>query len=157
MYIDFCYLIQLLTANRVKKGYYIRRLKESLWSTFGNRIRPFEDNYSKQQMKDWKNNANVQKVHEELYSPIDPDDPSSDTYTATIIKCTFTSESERTTANAIWAQSVLEAIFDKTHLSTKIDMEVVDQWTEVLTDTDGVSLYIILLISSKITNVKILY
>ena len=115
-----------------------------MWSTFGiNRIRPYEDNYSKQQMREWKSSLNVRKVHEELYTLIDPKDPGSDTYAATIIKSVFPSENERTNANAIWAQSVLEAIFDQNHLSTKIDADVVEQWTETLTENvDEVSVNI---------------
>ncbi|PKC00107.1 hypothetical protein RhiirA5_428680, partial [Rhizophagus irregularis] len=75
---------QLLAANRVKKGYYIRKLKESLWSTFGiNRITPFKDNFSKQQMRTWKASKNVQQDSEECeyesspktpITPIDDDD-----------------------------------------------------------------------------------
>ncbi|CAG8444196.1 7509_t:CDS:2 [Funneliformis caledonium] len=69
-----------------KKGYYVRRLKESLWSIFGvNRIKLFGDNYN---------------------------DPSSDTYIALIIKSVFP-EKERTPANALWVQLVLETILMK--------------------------------------------
>ncbi|CAG8549120.1 12842_t:CDS:2, partial [Funneliformis caledonium] len=33
---------------------------EALWSTFGiNRIKPFEDNYTKSQIKEWKELENV--------------------------------------------------------------------------------------------------
>lgn len=118
----------------------MRRLKDGLWSTFGiNRIKPFEDNYTKQQMRDWKNSSTVKKVHDDLYMPSDPDDQSSDTYITLIIKYVFTSEKERTNINAVWAQSVLEAIFDENHLSTKIDTEVVESWTETLTDTELVN------------------
>ena len=67
---------------------------------------------------------NVKKVHDELYSKSDPDDPDSDTYMILIIKSVFLSENERTKQNAIWVQSVLEAIFDEQHLSLKIDTEV---------------------------------
>ncbi|UZO15860.1 uncharacterized protein OCT59_007271 [Rhizophagus irregularis] len=128
---------QLLAANRVKKGYYIRKLKESLWSTFGiNRITPFKDNFSKQQMRTWKASKNVQQVHEDLYKPSDSDDPSSDTYISLIIKSVFASDKERTNENAIWVQSVLEVIFDEEHLSSKIDADIVDSWTGNITDTD---------------------
>ncbi|RIA87491.1 hypothetical protein C1645_827711 [Glomus cerebriforme] len=61
---DKLYLL-MLTANRSKRGYYIRKIKESLWSTF-----------------------------------------------------------EHTDANAMWIQAVLESIFDKNHLSTKINSEI---------------------------------
>ncbi|UZO12537.1 uncharacterized protein OCT59_004070 [Rhizophagus irregularis] len=128
---------QLLAANRVKKGYYIRKLKESLWSTFGiNRIMPFKDNFSKQQMRTWKASKNVQQVHEDLYKPSDSDDPSSDTYISLIIKSVFASDKERTNENAIWVQSVLEVIFDEEHLSSKIDADIVNSWTGNITDTD---------------------
>lgn len=127
----------LLNAIRSKKGYYVRRVKESLWSTFGvNRIKPFKDNYSKHQMKEWKQNKNVRQVYNELYSPNDPEDPESDTYIALIIKSVFTAEKERTKLNGVWVQSVLESIFDEKHLSTKIDSDVVENWTEVITDTE---------------------
>ncbi|CAB4427257.1 unnamed protein product [Rhizophagus irregularis] len=143
---------QLLAANRVKKGYYIRKVKESLWSTFGiNRIMPFKDNFSKQQMRAWKASKNVQQVHEDLYKPSDSDDLSSDTYISLIIKSVFASDKERTNENAIWiqskvagetrgqatlVQSVLEVIFDEEHLSSKIDADIVDSWTGNITDTD---------------------
>lgn len=90
-------------------------------------------------MREWKSDPNVQKVHDELYTQIDPNDASSDTYATLIIKHVFTSEKERTHTNVVWVQSVLEAIFDKNHLSTKIDNEVVNLWSETLTDTDMVS------------------
>ena len=75
-------------------------------------------------MKEWKGLKNVKKVHDELYSKSDPDDPDSDTYMTLIIKSVFSSENERTKQNAIWVQSVLETIFDEEHLSPKIDTEV---------------------------------
>ena len=115
----------MLTSNRSKKGYYVQRIKEALWSTFGiNRIKPFGDNYTKSQMKEWKGLKNVKKVHDELYSKSDSDDSNSDTYMTLIIKSVFSSENERTQQNAIWVQSVLETIFDEEHLSPKIDTEV---------------------------------
>ncbi|RGB31575.1 hypothetical protein C1646_817224 [Rhizophagus diaphanus] len=95
---------QLLAANHVKKGYYVRKLKESLWSTFVSK--------------------NVQQVYEDLYKPSNSDDLSSDTYITLIIKSVFASEKERTNENAIWAQSVLEVIFDEDHLSSKIDVDI---------------------------------
>jgi len=81
----------------------------------------------------WKESESVRKVYEDLYMPSDPDDPSSDTYIALIIKSVFTSEKERTQANAIWTQSVLEGIFDQENHSSKIDSETIDSWTENLT------------------------
>ena len=40
-------------------------------------------------------------------------------------------------ANAIWTQAVLEAIFDANHLSTKLDNDIIEQWTKRLsTNTD---------------------
>jgi ATP-dependent exoDNAse (exonuclease V) beta subunit len=124
----------------------VRRIKEALWSTFGiNRIKPFGDNYSRSQMKEWKTLDNVQKVHEELYMPSDPNDPSSDIYITLIIKSVFPSENERTRENGIWVQSVLEAIFDEKHLSPKIDTEVLDSWIDALTDDEhDVNNYILL-------------
>ncbi|RGB33581.1 hypothetical protein C1646_743263 [Rhizophagus diaphanus] len=94
--------LQLLAANRIKKGYYVRKLKESLWSTFGiNRITPFKDSFSKQQMRTWKASKNVQQVHKDLYKPSDSDDPSSDTYITLIIKSVFASEKKRTNKKII--------------------------------------------------------
>ena len=75
-------------------------------------------------MKEWKGLENVKKVYEDLYKPSDPNDPNSDTYITLIIKSVFSSENKRTKQNAIWVQSVLEAIFDEQHLSPKIDTEV---------------------------------
>ena len=107
----------MLRANRTKKGYYIRRVKESLWSTFGfNRIKPFRDNWPKEQIREWKTSKEVQAVYNDLYCPSNPDDPSSDTYAALIIKSTFPSEKELTHENAVWGQSILETIFDVKYL-----------------------------------------
>jgi hypothetical protein len=103
-----------------------------LWSTFGvSKIRPFKDSYSKEMMKEWKSSEAVRAVHEDLYAPSNPDDPSSDTYLSLIIQSTFTPK-ERTKENAFWAQSVLEAIFDEDYLDSKIDAEVVDKWNKNL-------------------------
>jgi len=130
----------LLYANRVKKGYYVRRLKDSLWSTFGiSRITPFKDNYSREQMRLWKRSQDVQQVHDDLYKPSNPNDPSSDSYITLIIKSVFPSEKERTTQNGVWVQSVLETIFDESHLTTKIDTEAVESWAGNITDTDEVN------------------
>lgn len=103
-----------------------------LWSTFGiSKLRPFKDSYNKEMMRKWKTSEAVRKVHEELYSPSKPDDESSDTYLALIIQATFTMK-ERTKENALWAQSVLEAIFDEDYLDSKIDAEVVEKWNKSL-------------------------
>jgi hypothetical protein len=103
-----------------------------LWSTFGiSRLWPFKDSYNKEMMRKWKSSEAVRKVHEELYNPSNPDDPSSDTYLSSIIQATFTPK-ERTKENAIWAQSVLEAIFDEDYLDSKIDAEVVEKWNKSL-------------------------
>lgn len=119
----------------MKKGYYVKRLKDTLWSTFGfNRIKPFKDSFSKEEIRQWKMSECVRKVHDDLYVPSDPSDPSSDTYIALIIKSVFTTENERTNANVIWTQSVLEVIFDPHHISTKIDADIVDTWIKTFTD-----------------------
>ena len=76
-------------------------------------------------VREWKKSAEVQKVHDDLYSPNNPDDPSSDTYISLIIQSVFTSENDRTNENEVWAQSVIQAIFDERHLSTKIDAEII--------------------------------
>lgn len=107
------------------------------------RIHPFKDSFTKSQMQEWKTSEEVQQVHEDLYQPNDPDDPASDTFLAVIIKTVF-SEKERTIKNATWAQSVLEAIFDKNHLSAKIDADIVESWTETLTDTELVNICVYL-------------
>ena len=113
--------------NRTKKGYYIRRVKESLWSVFGfNRIKPFGDNLSKKGIKAWKTSKEVKAVYGDLYRPSVPDDPSSDLYIALIIKSVFPSKKELMQKNAMWAQAVLESIFDIRYLSTKIDNDVIE-------------------------------
>jgi hypothetical protein len=123
----------LLRANRTKKGYYIRRIKESLWSVFGfNRIKPFGDNLSKEGIKAWKTSKDVKAVYGDLYRPSVPDDPSSDPYIALIIKSAFPSEKELTQKNAVWAQAVLESIFDVRYLSTKIDNDVIESWKNAI-------------------------
>ena len=114
----------MLNANRTRERYYVQRLKESLWSAFGtNRIKPFEDSYNEDQMREWKQRENVKKVHEDLYVPSDPNDPLSDTHIELIIKSVFI---ELTYINAIWSQSVLEAIFDENLLSPKIDADIIE-------------------------------
>jgi len=123
----------LLRANRTKKGYYIRRVKESLWSVFGfNRIKPFGDNLSKEGIKAWKTSKKVKAVYGNLYRLSVPDDPSSDLYIALIIKSVFPSEKELTQKNAVWAQAVLESIFDVRYLSTKIDNDVIESWKNAI-------------------------
>ena len=123
----------MLRANRTKKGYYIRRVKESLWSVFGfNRIKPFGDNLSKEGIKAWKTSKEVKVVYGDLYRPSVPDDPSSDLYIALIIKSVFPSEKELTQKNAVWAQAVLESIFDVRYLSTKIDNDVIESWKNAI-------------------------
>jgi hypothetical protein len=52
-------------------------------------------------MQLWKRSPNVQQVHEDLYKPSNPDDPSSDTYITLIIKSVFSSEKECTNVNGI--------------------------------------------------------
>ena len=111
-----------------------------LWMTFGvNRIRPYKDSFTKKQMKEWKESKNVREVYNDLYRSSDPEDEQADTYITLIIKSIFTIEKERTQRNGTWVQSVLETIFDVNHLSTKIDTEVVENWVEVITDTEMVS------------------
>ena len=123
----------MLRANRTKKGYYIRRVKESLWSVFGfNRIKPFGDNFSKEKIKAWKTSKEVKAVYDDLYRPSVPDDPSSDTYLALIIRSVFPSEKELTQKNAVWTQAVLESIFDVEYLSTKIDNDVIESWKNAI-------------------------
>ena len=82
-------------------------------------------------MKEWKSSESVRKVHKELYNASDPDDPSSDTNISLIIQSTFPVK-ERTKGNAVWSQSVLEAIFDVEYLDSKIDVEIVDKWNKNL-------------------------
>ena len=123
----------MLRANRTKKGYYIRRVKESLWSVFGfNRIKPFGDNLSKEGIKAWKTSKEVKAVYGDLYRPSVPDDPSSDLYIVLIIKSVFPSEKELTQKNAVWTQAVLESIFDVRYLSTKIDNDVIESWKNAI-------------------------
>jgi len=123
----------LLRANRTKKGYYICCVKESLWSVFRfNRIKPFGDNLSKKGIKAWKTSKEVKAVYGDLYRPSVPDDPSSDLYIALIIKSVFPSEKELTQKNAVWAQAVLESIFDVRYLSTKIDNDVIESWKNAI-------------------------
>jgi hypothetical protein len=87
-------------------------------------------------MREWKTSEEVKKVHEDLYLTSDPNDPTSDTFLTVIIKTVFPSEKERTNKNAMWAQSVLEAIFDEDYLSPKIDADILETWADALTDTE---------------------
>ena len=48
-----------------------------------------------------------------------------------IIKSVFNNE-EVTTENVVWTQSVLEAIFDVDHLSTKIDGDIIETWSKII-------------------------
>ena len=49
-FINICLLLQLLKRNYIKKGYYIRHIKENLWVTFGiYRIKPFDENFTSEQ------------------------------------------------------------------------------------------------------------
>ncbi len=93
-------------------------------------------NYTKQQMKEWKQDKKTRQVYQELYNPSDSEDKNSDTYLALIIKYVFSSTKERTTSNAIWVQSVLEIIFDENNFSSKIISDDVDTWTDTITDTE---------------------
>jgi len=85
-------------------------------------------------MKAWKQDEITRKAHDDLYEPIDPNNKESDTYLTSIINSVFTADKERTNQNAIWVQSVVEAIFDENHLSTKIDTNIVESWTGTITD-----------------------
>ena len=89
-------------------------------------------------MKEWKNSKSVCDVYEYLYKSADPDDEQGDTYISLIVNSVFATEKERTKTNGIWVQSVFESIFDVKNLSTKIDTETVENWTETLTDTEMV-------------------
>ncbi|RIA81303.1 hypothetical protein C1645_837221 [Glomus cerebriforme] len=130
----------MLAANCSKRDYYIRKIKESLWSTFGiNRLKPFEDTWNKLKMKEWKQSKTTRQAHHDLYSQSDPEDDNSNTYITLIIKSVFTAGKEHTDANAMWTQAVLESIFNENHLSTKIDSEVVKIWTDTITDSDLVN------------------
>lgn len=71
-------------------------------------------------------------MYDDLYSPSVPDDLSSDTYAALIIRSVFPSEKEITQENAVWTQSVLESIFDVEYLSTKIDNDVIESWKNAI-------------------------
>ncbi|RGB37588.1 hypothetical protein C1646_756656 [Rhizophagus diaphanus] len=63
-------------------SYYVRRVKSGLWSTFSiNQIKPFRNNFTKHQMKEWKQHPNMQKVYEDLYKSSDAeneDDSNND-------------------------------------------------------------------------------
>ncbi|CAG8803791.1 552_t:CDS:2, partial [Racocetra persica] len=85
----------ILSANHVKKGYYVRQIKEGLW----------EDS---------------KKVYEELYNPSDPNNPNSDTFLALIIKYAFISEDELGSLDSIDVDNHYENLPDsdsESHLS----------------------------------------
>src|SRR5947207_10059400 len=108
-----------LIAICTKRGYYVRRVKQVLWSSFGIcRLQPFSDNWKKDQMQKWKNDPKTQKAYDELYTPVDANDNNSDMYITKIIKATFTSN-DRTLLNSLWTQAVLEVIFNPDHLLPK--------------------------------------
>ncbi|CAG8602795.1 2262_t:CDS:2 [Ambispora gerdemannii] len=86
----------------------------------------------------YKQQKDVKKVHEEIYAPSDPDNPASDTFLTLIIKAVFPTEEERTQANAIWTQAVLEVIFDEEHTSSKIEADIVEAWTHKISATQTV-------------------
>jgi hypothetical protein len=42
-----------------------------LWATFGiDQITPYDENFSRDEMKRWKTSDRVKKAHDDLYSPI---------------------------------------------------------------------------------------
>lgn len=139
--------LQLLAANRTKKGYYIRRVKEGLWATFGiNRLKPYDENFTREQLKNWKVQENVRKAYNDLYTPIDPNDSNSEMFISMIIKNVFVSTEEQTDKNAVWTQAILEMIFDEEHLSTKIDSDTVDTWYSKLNKVSQLFLVVFLII-----------
>ena len=87
----------------------------------------------------------MRQVYNDLYKPIDPNDPSFDTYVAVIVRSVF-AEKECMMLNATWTQAVLESIFDMEHLSTKIDNEIVEKWMERLSKNDSSSNVMLLFI-----------
>jgi hypothetical protein len=100
-----------------------------LWATFGvNRITPFDENFTREQMKIWKMSSITKKAHEDLYHQINPDDENSDTYLSSIIKKVFVVGEEQTRKNAIWCQAILEIIFDENFLSSKLEADIIDKW-----------------------------
>jgi len=117
-----------------------------LWATFGiNRLKPYDDNYTRDQMKNWKMQENVKRAYDDLYSAVDPDDANSDFYISLIIKNVFVSNEEQTDKNAIWTQAILEMIFDEEYLSTKIDSDSIDAWYMKLASNE-VSYFLLLFI-----------
>jgi hypothetical protein len=117
-----------------------------LWATFGiNRLKPYDDNYTRDQMKNWKMQENVKRAYDDLYSAVDPDDANSDIYISLIIKNVFVSNEEQTDKNAIWTQAILEMIFDEEYLSTKIDSDSIDAWYMKLASNE-VSYFLLLFI-----------
>jgi hypothetical protein len=51
-------------------------------------------------MREWKESDNVKRVHDDLYKPSDPSNPSSEKYISLIINNVF-AEKERTQSNAL--------------------------------------------------------
>ncbi|CAG8823412.1 22290_t:CDS:2, partial [Racocetra persica] len=97
----------------------------------------YKENLQKLNEKDvsfnkfWSNKL-YSEAYNDLYNSCDPDDPNSDIFLSLIIKYIFVSNEERTQANAIWTQAVLETIFDKEYLSPKINRNVIDMWIQKL-------------------------
>ena len=106
-----------------------------MWATFGlQKIKPFDENYTREQMKNWK--ASNSKVHEDLYATADSSD-SDETYLSLIVKKVFVSDEEQTKKNAKWCQAILEIIFDKSYLSPKIDVDTIDKWYSTLVEVNS--------------------
>jgi hypothetical protein len=72
-----------------------------LWATFGiDQITPYDENFSRDEMKRWKTSDHVKKAYDDLYSPVSSNSESSETYLSLIFKRVFISE-EQTKKNAI--------------------------------------------------------
>jgi hypothetical protein len=94
-----------------------------------NRIKPFDENFTREQMKSWKTSSNAKKVHEDLYTSVNSNDEhDSENYLSLIFKHAFISKEEQTRKNAVWTQAVLEIIFDESYLSPKIESDYIDKW-----------------------------
>lgn len=79
-------------------------------------------------MKIWKADRDVRKAYDDLYSPVDSNNESSETILSIIIRNVFVSEVEHTRKNAVWTQAILEIIFDESYLSPKVESDSVDRW-----------------------------
>jgi hypothetical protein len=101
-------------------------------------------------MLEWKKNS--KKAYDDLYNPSDPDNPNSDTFLSLIIKYVFVSDDQRTQANAVWTQAILETIFDEDYLSPKIDADVVDVWIQKLSGNEKEKDNVSILFINKFTN-----